>query len=376
MSQAILSFDNIHTTGFESHKDVLNAALAIGRVSGYTFTTKKSESGHVIELQCVHGGKRLPNHRKIDDEGSKRARLSQRQGCPWKLKAKFHQVDHRWWVVQVHDEHNHSPARDVRVYHQHRKIDEEGMKEAASLIGAGATNSVIVRKLADEDRLVLSKDISNLRPKLATKFVDVRQMIEGLQASGYLVRWSVNEKNELAMLFFAHQRSRETALRFPEVVVLDSTYRTNNLKLPFVNIVGVSNLGVDHLRNFAIAGAWVTSEDEASMTWVIRTLRDVVFDGSVTPVTFVTDHQLATKNAISKIFTDAELILCSWHIERNFATNLRKHFEELDWIVMEASIKSLINCRDKEGFEKAMEEYEAAASNSKQPSIVMEYLRL
>jgi hypothetical protein len=80
MSQAILSFDNIHTTGFESHKDVLNAALAIGRVSGYTFTTKKSESGHVIELQCVHGGKRLPNHRKIDDEGSKRARLSQRQG--------------------------------------------------------------------------------------------------------------------------------------------------------------------------------------------------------------------------------------------------------------------------------------------------------
>src|ERR1700710_477753 len=132
----------------------------------------------------------------------------------------------------------------------------------------------------------------------------------------------------------------------------------------------LSNLGVNHLKNFAIAGAWVTSEDEASMTWVIRTLRDVVIDGSVTPVTFVTDHQLATKNAISKIFTDAELILCSWHIERNFATKLRKRFGEADWIAMEASIKSLINCRDKEGFEKAMEDYEAAASNSKQPRIV------
>ena len=74
MSQAILTFDNIHTTGFETHRDVLNAALAIGRESGHAFATKKSDSGRVIELQCIHGGKRLPNHRKNDDENSKRAR--------------------------------------------------------------------------------------------------------------------------------------------------------------------------------------------------------------------------------------------------------------------------------------------------------------
>ena len=79
---------------------------------------------------------------------------------------------------------------------------------------------------------------------------------------------------------------------------MDATYSTNTLKMPFVNIVGVSNLGQTKLRSVAMAGAWVTREDEESMTWVTLGLKELIFDSGVYPSTFVTDNQLTINSAI------------------------------------------------------------------------------
>ena len=92
-------------------------------------------------------------------------------------------------VSALTNEHNHAPARDVRVYTQHRKLSEHALRDAATMIKAGASNRTIVRKLDSDNVPLLSKDISNLRPKLANKFVDVKDMIEHLQSSGYFVYW-------------------------------------------------------------------------------------------------------------------------------------------------------------------------------------------
>ena len=59
-----------------------------------------------------------------------------------------------------------------------------------------------------------------------------------------------------------------------------------------------------------MASAGTASEDEASMIWMANALRDVVFGSSSSPVTCVTDNQLAINNALGKVFSSAKLLLC------------------------------------------------------------------
>ena len=110
------------------------------------------------------------------------------------LKARYDRVKDRWIVMAINDYHNHDPARDVRVYAQHRKLSDQALRDAATMIKAGASNRTIVRKLGAENAPLLSKDVSNLRPKLAGNLVDVQDLIERLQSSGHSVRWHVKSR--------------------------------------------------------------------------------------------------------------------------------------------------------------------------------------
>ncbi|SAL95412.1 hypothetical protein, partial, partial [Absidia glauca] len=79
--------------------------------------------------------------------------------------------------------------------------------------------------------------------------------------------------------------------RFNEVVVVDATYKTNQFRLPFVNMIGVHNVGPDDktLSNFVIAGAWVAKEDEVSYSWVMEQLSNAVYlNGKWKPALYFT----------------------------------------------------------------------------------------
>jgi MULE transposase domain len=371
-------FQALHECTFKSKEDVLDAVQRLGRENGHAFSIKDSRKDKHVTIACVHAGKRRNDYKKkTKEEGGRENALSQRRECPWVLKARYDRVKDRWIVMAINDDHNHDPARDVRVYAQHRKLSDHALRDAAAMIEAGASNRTIVRKLGAENAPLLSKDISNLRPKLAGNLVDVQDLIERLQSSGHSVRWHVNQESELDRLFFSHQHSKSKAQKFPEVVIMDATYSTNTLKMPFVNIVGVSNLGQTKLRSFAMAGAWVTREDEESMTWVTLALKELVFDSGVYPSTFVTDNQLTINSAIDRLFPDAKRLLCTWHIKNNFKTTLRKLFSDDEkWEALAGAVDKLIHCHNQEQYESAINSYQKATLACSKPKTAQEYLDL
>lgn len=370
-------FQQLYNCTFKTKQDILDTLQGLGRQDGYAFYTQRSKNGIRVSIACVHAGKPRTDYKKKSPEEGGRDALSRKHECPWVLKARYDELNGHWIVSALTNEHNHAPARDVRVYAQHRKLSEHALRDAATMIKAGASNRTIVRKLDSDSVPLLSKDISNLRPKLANKLVDVKDMIEDLQSSGYFVRWNVNEKSELDRLFFSHHHSKTMAQRFPEVVIMDATYSTNTLKMPFVNIIGVSNLGQQRLRSFAMAGAWITKEDEESMTWVTLALKELVFDNGISPSTFVTDNQLAINNAIDRLFPNAKRLLCTWHIKNNFKTNLRKLFaSDEDWEAFINAVDRLINCFNQKQYESGIKSYHEASQLSSKPKTCQDYLDL
>jgi hypothetical protein len=93
----------------------------------------------------------------------------------------------------------------------------------------------------------------------------------------------------LKYLFFSHGDDIAQARCFHEVLLIDTTYKTNRQGLLNVNIVGISNIGTRHSMNiFTIAGALLVNEDEYAMSWIMSMLKDIVFNNGFSPI-FVTD---------------------------------------------------------------------------------------
>ncbi|KAL7252834.1 hypothetical protein ACSBR1_007399 [Camellia fascicularis] len=111
-------------------------------------------------------------------------------------------------------------------------------------------------------------------------------------------------------------RSRMDYAAFGDVLVFDTTYRTNQYKKPFVILAGVSN----HFMTIIFGCALFPNETMETYTWVLETLMEAM-DGQ-RPISIVTDGDRAMRQAIERVIPNCRHCLCSWHLEKNASTNV------------------------------------------------------
>ncbi|XP_035841513.1 uncharacterized protein LOC118488290 [Helianthus annuus] len=82
-----------------------------------------------------------------------------------------------------------------------------------------------------------------------------------------------SEKDErLQDVFFIHPKSNKLWYAFPHVLLIDSTYKTNQYKMPHFHIIGVTPTYI----SFCIAHAFITYEKEENFLWVLQQLKDLL----------------------------------------------------------------------------------------------------
>ncbi|KAI8572373.1 hypothetical protein RHMOL_Rhmol01G0193400 [Rhododendron molle] len=132
----------------------------------------------------------------------------------------------------------------------------------------------------------------------------------------FFFKYTVDEDDRLETLLWTYGRSQMDYAAFGDVLVFDTTYRTNAYKKPFVILAGVSN----NFTTTIFGCALLSKEAEDTYNWVLSTFLEAM-DGK-RPISVVIDGDLAMRNAIRDIFPDARHRLCSWHLERNAAKNV------------------------------------------------------
>ncbi|GAA5795784.1 hypothetical protein HPULCUR_001146 [Helicostylum pulchrum] len=80
---------------------------------------------------------------------------------------------------------------------------------------------------------IIKKNVANIYC-LTKKEVNGGEM----QDRGYVVRFQVNEDNQLMSLFFCHEDTILEIRKMPEAITIDATYKTNAHRLTFISIVG------------------------------------------------------------------------------------------------------------------------------------------
>ena len=149
-----------------------------------------------------------------------------------------------------------------------------------------------------------------------------RQLCEGqstlhvlanqLSADGFWSRIQLDLDNRVTAVLFAHPDSLAYLKAYPDLLLLDCTYKTNKYGMPLLNIIGDACQ-----RSFCIAFAFLSGENEEDYIWALDQLRSMYeLFGANLPSVILTDRCLACMNAVTRCFPAAVSLLCLWHVNK------------------------------------------------------------
>ncbi len=126
--------------------------------------------------------------------------------------------------------------------------------------------------------------------------------------------------NLLTHLFMAHDKHIDLLIENFEILIIDSTYKTNIFQIPLINIIGMTAQN----RSFFTKNIFIPDEKEKNYKLIFYTIRKIYDNyGILYPSTFITDTCPAEIAAIKYIFPNINHILCIWHINYNILTKLK-----------------------------------------------------
>ena len=96
--------------------------------------------------------------------------------------------------------------------------------------------------------------------------------------------------------------------RYPNVMLMDATYKTCKLSLPLFFLVVKTNVGYSVIAEFSIQ-----HKDSQSIAEALGLLRAQWDANQITVGNFMIDCQQSEENAIRGIFPESVIFLCSFH---------------------------------------------------------------
>jgi hypothetical protein len=332
-------------TTYQSYRLALEAVHGFSKSKGYDVSIsknigQKNKSGvyHKKLLRCTLAGK-SKNTRKLTDETRiRKNRGSKKTQCPMALKLVAEDpqnVDGGWKIVHAKDGnsclHNHESTAAIGFPgHRRRARTERVNARIASAATASIKTSQILATIRSEfgaeEMLILRKDIDNELARLRKEATGARTVVEALfddlKKLKFRFRYAVNdEDNSLEKLLIIHPKSIELLRRYPDVVLVDCTYKTNQYNLPLVNITAASGMNTSIQAGLA----FIRSEAEASLSWVLENWKDItVNEGIKSPRILVTDRSKALIGVVEAAFPEAKGLICRWHQNKDVLAYCRR----------------------------------------------------
>jgi MULE transposase domain len=272
----------------------------------------------------------------------KRKTSTKSTDCKFRIAAKL-QIDENTtnWVIEWVDvegsqQHNHEIDLPLAAHSKYRHQALQAFEaDIIEMIESGITPSNVLSKLRCSDNPeamnIARKDIVNLIAKHRQQQLAGRTPVEWLynqlkSESDFFFRDQIHHSTgRLTCLFIAPKSGINLLRDNPDILLMDSTYKTNRFKMPLLSICGTTLVK----KSFQVAAVFLTREKEDDYTWAIRQLSQLLeSEGIRPPRCITTDRELALMNSLNghMMFRSVPHILCHWHINTNILSNAKKHF--------------------------------------------------
>ncbi|XP_050365417.1 protein FAR1-RELATED SEQUENCE 5-like [Argentina anserina] len=271
---------------------------------------KPGEDNYLEELRPDKHNSEWINHLKGKDLtkvfGKKKRKCIKRgqkysgRDCKTHLNIKYDKGSGKYVVLSFEPAHNHGLAEvhERHLLRSNRYVDRQDIEEVKALLSANVSISgafdFMVREMGDSTFVGFSqKDLYNAfqREKRRTAVLgDAETVINWLRMKGaeeehLFSRFCRDEEGRLTRLFWRDHVSLVDYCNFGDVLVLDSSYKTNVYGMPLLVFVGANN----HCASVVFGCALLADEREEIFCRAIQTflqsmegvdmLKSVVTDG-------------------------------------------------------------------------------------------------
>lgn len=360
---------------YESRDALFKAINAWAAPRGYAFRTGRShkeKSGRLTLTFTCDRACRPPNA-SID-----RVRRTTTRGtsCEFSILAK-QSLDATTWTVRHRSDrrfavHNHEPSRHPSAHPIHRGLDDMEKSNIDNLVNAGVAPKEITTYIRqNSDSIATQRDIYNYiaqsRRNLRNGQSSILALSSQLSDEGFWSQLQVDPEGRVTAIIFAHPDSLAYLQAYPDLLLLDCTYKTNRYGMPLLDIVGVDSCQ----RSFCIAFAFLSGETEQDYLWALDRLKSLYEIGNTRlPSIILTDRDKACMNAVSLCFPTSISLLCRWHANKAVLRHCQSTFVRgnpgsedhqqglVSWNEFFNHWHSIMGSPDEETFNQRVQEFE------------------
>ncbi|XP_026405193.1 protein FAR1-RELATED SEQUENCE 5-like isoform X1 [Papaver somniferum] len=295
-----------------------------------------------------------------------------RTGCMARMVIKY-EKENKWVVTDIICEHNHplpTTSKSYRLRPQRRTADAatndlEGI-DTVGISPADGSKQINGRQAEGHESVgnklaTLGNHIQSKRKILEKD--EARTLLDyftrkKMENPAFFYSMIVDKENQVTNLFWADARSIMDYNYFGDVVIFDTTYRTNLHGWPFAPFVGVNH----HKQTVLFGGALILDESTESFIWLFETWMKMMSGRQ--PKTIITDHCATISKAISIVMTETHHRICLWHIFKNAS----KHLSHVYWMpgFLQCFSKCIYGYETEEEFiarwEKMLHDYKLAGT--------------
>ena len=306
---------------YESQDALFKSINAWAETRGYAFTTGRSTKERSGKKTITYTCDRSCHSPNISRERQRKT-TTRGTGCKFSVLAKESLDKSTWTLRRRPDEqfslHNHIPSKHPSAHPIHRKLSSKDINEVSALSTAGiAPKDIRTYVQQNSGSLATQQDIYN--QMAATKRgafegqSNIHALASQMEKEGFWCRIQFAQDSRVTAILFAHPDSLSYLETYPDILLLDCTYKTNKYGMPLLDIIGVDACQ----RSFCIAFAFLSGEAEQDYSWALEHLSSIYRTCKAKPPSVVlTDHCLACMNAMAIHFPYANSLLCLWHANK------------------------------------------------------------
>ena len=277
-----------------------------------------------------------------------RARGEVRTDCKTKISIVRQQNGPRWCVSVFIEGHNHglSTPSKVHLLRSHRSVSAAKKVLTQQLSEANIPTCQQMQLLEIESGGLESvgcteRDIRNFEKKLRDeqKGIDAETLIEFFTSekeknSAFFFDYETysDSDNTFKRCFWADYKSRRAYSVFGDVVVFDSTYKTNKYGMIFTPFVGVNH----HHQTIVFGCGFLSDEKTESYVWLLNRFMEAMPTGA--PKSIITDQDPAMTKALAQVLPETVHRYCLWHILNKFPEKIspvtfRDHYQSIKNVI-------------------------------------------
>ena len=349
---------------FPTFDALYSSIQAHAKLAGYAWVIRKSEQRKGRQLKGLRCKRSSTYRSSVSNEDSRqRQRCTVKTQCPVSAKAR-ERSDGSWDFYHNSLAHNHDAAT-AGAFPEHRRLTTQQISTVTSHYSSGVIPSRIVTILRDQEPgLSLNhRDVYNVTAVLSRAqrlgMSPPEALVTHLEAeklAGQLFfEYRRDEDGHIVMLFVADKRSIEYLNQHPDILLLDSTYKTNKFGMPLLDILGVDNMNC----SFSVGFCFMDQETQEAYNEAISLLRSL-FKPGIYPSVIATDCELALIYAVDQHFSPIQTkrVICFWHVCKNLMAHCKANFGTQErWEEFEKAFAEVVKAKTEDQYYDILEEF-------------------